>query len=144
MIIVCQNTYGFSIVLPELNIERLTSNVFKSGDLQFNIIQINGNQILVEHNSNIADKLESIEKLEKKNLEQGKSLYKSSLFCSLVSLLRYVKINNVSYLFTSNVITHNMDGYMKFSESEETVGFIDKIDSRIEGHNWYGYYRNGT
>jgi hypothetical protein len=134
-------TYGFSIVMPELDLNQLGGSYFAIGDLKFNIIQVNQNQILVEHNSNIAEKLESIEKLEKKNLESGKSLYKSSLFCSLVSLLRYVKINDIAYKFTDQVNVPDEQGSMSFEEADETVQFIDKIDSRIEDHDWYGYYR---
>ena len=138
-------TYGFSIVMPELNINALhSSSYFAIGDLKFNIIQINQNQILVEHNSNIAKNLESIEKLEKKNLKKGKSLYKSSLFCSLVSLLRYVKINDISYKFTRDIIVPNEQGKIIFEESEETIGFIDKIDSRIKDHDWYSSYRSSS
>ncbi len=135
-------TYGFSIVMPELDLTTLNnSSYFKIGDLKFNIIQINKNQVLVEHNSNIAEKLESIEKIEKKNLEKGKSLYKSSLFCSLVSLLRYVKINNISYKFSHDIIVPDEQGKMSFEESNDTVQFIDKIESRISDHDWYGSYR---
>lgn len=138
-------TYGFSIVMPELNLKSLDcSSYFAIGDLKFNIIQINKNQILVEHNSNIAEKLESIEKLEKKNLEKGKSLYKSSLFCSLVSLLRYVKINDVSYKFSHDIMVPDEQGKMAFEESDEIVQFIDKIDSRIPDHDFYTYYRNSV
>jgi hypothetical protein len=52
---------------------------------------------MVEHNSHIADKIDSNERIEQKNIIKGKVLYKSSLFCSLVSLLRYVKINDIKY-----------------------------------------------
>ncbi len=64
-------------------------------------------------------------------------LYKSALFCSLVSLLRYVKINDVSYRFTNEVVVPNDDGFMNFREKDETVVFIDKIESRIPNHDWY-------
>jgi len=75
-------------------------------------------------------------------LKKGKSLYKSSLFCSLVSLLRYVKINDISYKFTRDIIVPNEQGKIIFEESEETIGFIDKIDSRIKNHDWYSSYRS--
>jgi hypothetical protein len=135
-------TYGFSVVMPELNLSSLRSEGYCTfGDLSFNVIQINNNQVLIEHNSNMADKLKSIEKLEMKNQANGKSLYKSSLFCSLVSLLRYVKINNISYKISNDIIVPNEQGQIDFEETTETIEFIDKIDSRIPDHDWYGNYK---
>jgi hypothetical protein len=135
-------SYGFSPVLPLLDIKKVYGNSnLNINDVSFKVISTMDNCIMVEHNSHIEDKLKSIEKLEKKNLENGKSLYKSSLFCSLVSLLRYVKINDISYRFSAEVTVPDESGFMKFRETEETVKFIEKIDSRISGTNWYGYYR---
>ncbi len=131
-------SYGFSIVLPRLNMEKLNKKpFFRIEKLSFKINNISENHIMVEHNSHITDKLKSIEALEKKSMKKGKALYKSSMFCSLVSLLRYVKINDVSYRFTSDVIVPKDDGFMEFREKNETVQFIDKIESRIPGHDWY-------
>ena len=96
---------------------------------------------MVDHNSHIADKLETIERIEKKNLDEGRALYKSALFCSLVSLLRYVKINEISYRFTANIMFPNSDNKFNFREKEETIAFIDKIQSRIEGHDIYSILR---
>jgi len=136
-------TYGFSIVLPELNIETIENNqVLSLGTNHFDIKHILNNCIMVEHNSHLLRQIQSIEALEKQNLENGKSLYKSSLFCSLVSLLRYIKINNVSYLFTTTPISPGENGSMKFQESNEVVQFIDKIESRIPNNDFYGKYRN--
>jgi hypothetical protein len=134
-------TYGFSIVLPELNINKIRNSKFKiSDDLTFNINKIDNNKILVEHNSHIANKLESLNSIEQKNMDKGKALYKSSLFCSLVSLLRYIKINDISYLFTDKIIIPDTDNKMKFAEKEETINFIPKIDSRIDDFDWYYNY----
>lgn len=140
-------TYGFNIVMPDLNFNKIENdiknnmNIFKIEDLVFNIIDQNDNQITVEHNSHIADKIDSIEKLEQKNIKDGKVIYKSSLFCSLVSLLRYVKINNISYKFTKDVLVPNVQNTFEFRESNEEIKFIDLIDSRIIGYDWYGKYK---
>ncbi|AYV78949.1 MAG: hypothetical protein Edafosvirus57_2, partial [Edafosvirus sp.] len=136
-------TYGFSIVLPELDIDKIRNNkVLELGTNKFNLSQIDNKCILVEHNSHIANQLASLESLEKKSLEtDGRALYKSSLFCSLVSLLRYVKINNISYLITENCTVPSKDYNMKFQESEETIYFVNKIDSRINNHDLYGVLR---
>lgn len=131
-------SYGFNIVLPRLDMKKLSGQPkFKIEKLTFKINNINGYNIMVDHNSHIEDKLKSIEKLEKKSMKDGKMLYKSALFCSLVSLLRYVKINDVSYRFTNEVVVPNDDGFMNFREKDETVVFIDKIESRIPNHDWY-------
>lgn len=136
-------TYGFSIVLPEMSLAKLKNKkILALGNNKFNISQINNKCIMVEHNSHIANQLASLESLEKKSANKdGKALYKSSLFCSLVSLLRYVKINDVSYIITKDLLMPDSNGYIKFQESEETVKFIDRIQTRIEGHDYYGQYR---
>jgi len=133
-------TYGFSPVLPELDLSKIKYGL-KLGENSFVIKQINDTCILSEIDSHLADKLQSIEQLEQKNAESGKSLYKSSLFCSLVSLLRYVKINEIAYKFTRDILIPDENKELSFSEKREKVEFIRKIDSRIEGHNYYGKYR---
>ena len=135
-------TYGFSIVLPEFDINKIKNKraFVISKDLTFNINLVNDKQILVEHNSHIANKLESIDSLEQKNKDKGKALYKSALFCSLVSLLRYVKINDISYLFTNDIIVPDNNNQMNFAEKEEIIKFIPKINTRKEDVNWYKNY----
>lgn len=139
-------TYGFSIVMPELDLKKLQNkSILNLGKNTFNISQVSGNCVMVEHNSHIANQLASLEALEKKSSEKdGKALYKSSLFCSLVSLLRYVKINDVSYLITGDIVMPTSEGYIKFQESEENVKFIDRIQTRIDGHDYYGNNRLGS
>lgn len=135
-------TYGFSIVLPELDTKKLKNkSSIDFGKNKFSITSVNKNCILVEHNSHIANMLQSLEALEKKNLKKGKALYKSSLFCSLVSLLRYIKINNISYMFTKNIVYPESDFNMKFQESTETIKFIDKIESRKPNYDLYKQLR---
>ena len=133
-------TYGFTIVLPELDIN-FNEKILELGTNKFKIIYILNNCIMVEHNSHLFHQIQSIEALEQKNLDNGNSLYKSTLFCSLVSLLRYIKINNVSYLLTNDYISPNEDGTMKFQESNEIIHFIDKIVSRIPNNDYYKEHR---
>lgn len=53
------------------------------------------------------------------------------LFCSLVFLLRYVKINEISYKFTKEIILPDpaKNFLVNFREKNETIQFIDKIES---------------
>ena len=154
-------TYGFSPVLPELDLKHKDleihdydrnldqrrgyvnhrKNIFKLGDFRCRMHAIIDKYIMVEHNSHVEEKLKYVEELERKNLEKGKYLYKSSLFCSLVSLLRYVKINDVSYKMTREVIIPDENGVMEFREKKDTVKFIDRIESRISTKDWYGHLR---
>lgn len=135
-------TYGFTIVLPELDINSIKNiHVFDIGKNKFNIIQTVEQSVMVEYNSHLLSQISSIEALEKKSLKKGKSLYKSSLFCSFVSLLRYVKINNVSYILSNEPICMDNDNRIKFRESEEQIKFIDFIDSRIANNDFYKTYR---
>jgi hypothetical protein len=136
-------TYGFSIVLPELDINKMKELSFlKFSEISFRVKRVDGKTVMIDHNSHIEDQLKSLESLEKKNADKGKSLYKSSLFCSFVSLLRYVKINDINYLFTDDYeVDMDDDKSMKFRESEAKIHFIDNIDSRIEGEDLYKEYR---
>lgn len=130
--------YGFSVILPELDITKVRLNRdLNIAGLSFRVSHKNGNMITVEKDSQIRKQLESLNKIERRNKEQGKALYKSKLFCSLISLLRYVKINNINYLFTDKITCPSSDGNMEFRESETKVHFIDSIDSRVPGFDIY-------
>lgn len=106
--------YGFAIVFPpnarnwnaedHSNDYNLKDSDYKGidenkGPLSFKIRKIYDNIIIVSHNSNIEKLLERNEALEIEAKEEGKGLYLSSLFCSFVSILRYVDINGINYLF---------------------------------------------
>jgi len=134
--------YGFSIVLPELDMTkvRVNRNVQISG-LQFKVTYIQGNMITVEKNSQIKKQLDSLQSVEEKNVKKGKALYKSILFCSLVSLLRYVKINDINYLFSNDIKLPDDDGHMKFTESESKIHFIERLDTRKAGEDIYRHFR---
>jgi len=157
-------TYGFSIVLPELDIDKVRAMIDEAaaaaaqsddaddassagGDravyleldrkhpydpddeefygqkddfdgIRFKINSIHGNCIMVEKNSHVQKQLRNIEQLEIRHLQKiaqqqaaggdqpatNNALYISSLFCSLVSLLRYVSINSVPYLVTDQPV----------------------------------------
>jgi hypothetical protein len=137
-------SYGFSIILPELDMEKVKQiEYIKFSDVSFRIKRTDGNSIMVNHNSHIEDKLKSIQALEAKSAKKGKALYKSSMFCSLVAILRYVKINEVNYMFTDKCVIPSEDNKMKFRESEVLVHFIDKIDSK-DYKDLYGDLRYKT
>jgi len=134
--------YGFSIVLPELELARAYSgSSLTISKLTFRVNQVRNKLITVEKNSQIKQLLDSLQHIEKKNADKGKALYKSALFCSLVSVLRYVKINDINYIFTDQVILPEVDGQMKFRESTVKVHFINKINSRKPGEDLYGAFR---
>lgn len=69
------------------------------GPLKFKVRQVIGNVIYVNHNSNMEQLLERNLKLEKKAKKKGTALYTSSMFCSFIAVLRYVKINEINYRF---------------------------------------------
>lgn len=108
--------YGFSIVFPPNNrnwsdknydnkYDTNDPNRFYDGEDQnkgpviFKVRKMIDNLIIISHNSNMEKMLERNEELEKTQLNEGKGLYVSSLFCSFVSILRYVRINGIDYVF---------------------------------------------
>jgi len=150
-------TYGFSIVLPELDLDKVRAMIDEAaqggdghgsdddsegeravyleldrkypydlddyeqkGDfdgIRFKLNSIHGKCIMVEKNSHVQKQLRNIEQLEIRHLQKiaqqqaagdkpatNNALYISSLFCSLVSLLRYVSINSVPYLVTDQPV----------------------------------------
>lgn len=134
--------YGFSIVLPELDISKVRVNrELQISGLRFMVTYIQDNMITVEKNSQIKKQLDSLQSVEQKNAKKGKALYKSVLFCSLISLLRYVKINEINYIFSDKIMLPDADGTMKFMESTAKVHFIDKLDTRKSGEDIYRHFR---
>ena len=145
-------TYGFSVGLPFLDTNKLltsaTSKYKKERreyifdkDFKFKVSKIDNNLITIKHNSHIGDKLNRLQAIEEKNINEGnKPLYKSQLFCSLISILRYIKINNINYKFNKNVyVPDNL--VFESLDTKENIAFIDKLNTRIFDHNWYGEYR---
>jgi hypothetical protein len=138
--------YGFKIGMPDLDLDALKHKTYfkipNEKAFSFKLVGIHNNVVTVEHNSHMVDKINSIIKLEKKASADKDVLYKSSLFCSLISILRYVKINKINYIFSKDVLLPDpKTGFLKFRESEIKVEFIDKINSRIDGHDFYGKFR---
>ena len=68
---------------------------------------------------------------ERKNKKDMVALYKSSEFCSLISILRYVKIQKISYLMSPNVVSADENNLFKFKELDETLSMIQSIPNRI-------------
>ncbi|KAJ6252440.1 a-type inclusion protein [Anaeramoeba flamelloides] len=143
--------YGFSIVMPHLNIDlikryfnnRRYSNVveMKINKFKFSVSDIDGNNIIINHNSNIKEKLDYIKELQENAKKEDIALYKSSMYCSLVSLLRYVKINKIPYLFCKDIKLPKENTEMIFKEEQIKITFQDKLNSRIHDFNWYGKYK---
>lgn len=138
-------SYGFSIVMPSLDIAKIPEpkNRIVLNDLKFNIHNICNNNITVEHDSNMEEKLKSNAKLERHCKEKGISLYKSAMFCSLVSVCRYVEANGLDYLFTNKPIDAIVDDNVefKFHGRNLETNFVNWIVSRIYNYDWYGSLR---
>ena len=148
--------YGFSIVFPHYNKKELVrdwsnnfgnltnyvreSNNENVGPLTFKVRKMIDNVIYINHNSNIEKMLEKNDELEKKCLDKGDALYMSSLFCSFVSVLRYVSINNIDYVFPNNLenITDVFDDCKcKFKTGEINLKFLEKYNTKYEESDWY-------
>ena len=137
--------YGFAPVLPNLNI-KLVSNkriLILDTDIKLDVKNVEGNIIIIEHNSSVKKELQKLQELEEINLRKGKFLYKSMLYCSLVSLLRYIKINNIPYKFTTKFMQPNNDGMLYFRESRVKLQFIKQLHHVQNNYDWYGSYRSG-
>ncbi|KAJ6254586.1 hypothetical protein M0813_12188 [Anaeramoeba flamelloides] len=144
-------SYGFSIVMPHLDISLLkmhfSYNSFKNlvplaiNKFKFSVSSIDGNTIMINHNSNIKDKLDYIKELQENAKKEDVVLYKSTMYCSLVSLLRYVKINKIPYLFCNVAKLPDKDQIIQFKEEKTKVSFKDALNTRIHDFNWYGIYK---
>jgi hypothetical protein len=170
--------YGFSIVFPPNDRNWFTDS---SCDNQYNYVESNykgvdenrgpisfeirlvresDNQIVISHNSNIEKILEKNEELEKKSLVESKALYVSSMFCSFVSICRYVDINGIDYLFpqlpeivfnsntaiTPYVPITSMDigfntidagAVIKFKNRVLEVNLMDRYNTMYGDRHWY-------
>lgn len=142
------------------------------GPLTFKIRKIYDNVIIVSHNSNIEKMLERNETLENNAKEEGKGLYLSSLFCSFVSILRYVDINGINYAFPkipdivfpetndrtddkkdSNGLPepeqlslsdiHFTDQGIQFKHETIKVEFKDRYDIHFKSREWFSDFYKG-
>jgi hypothetical protein len=134
-------SYGFSIGLPELAIDKVSTEL-KLSQFKCKIIKkdVEHNVLFAEHDSNNEDQIQNVLKLERQCKADSAVLYKSCLFSSLVSIMRYVKINELSYLITTEPPTF-VDNKVDFKNKTEEFRFIDKICSRISSVDWYGDMR---
>jgi hypothetical protein len=134
-------SYGFSIGLPELAIDKVSTEL-KLSQFKCKIIKkdVEHNVLFAEHDSNNEDQIQNVLKLERQCKADSAVLYKSCLFSSLVSIMRYVKINELSYLITTEPPVF-VDNKVDFKNKTEEFRFIDKICSRISSVDWYGDMR---
>lgn len=147
--------YGFSIVFPPNKRNWLAPNYSNQynhytqstneniGPLCFKVRNMIDNLIYINHNSNIEKMLEKNEELEQAALEKGKSLYISSLFCSFVSFLRYIKINEINYYFLQDTDTNsfnlpiNVTGEFESKIGPVKISFIEKYETIYKTRDWY-------
>ena len=148
--------YGYSIVLPpnarnwyddrHQNSYNYVDSYYDGNDenrgpISFEVRRVIDNQIVISHNSNIEKMLERNEELEQNALEDAKSLYVSHLFCSFVSILRYVEINGIDYFLPHLPIVEydddeevTEDSYVRVSGTD--IGFVEgENKSRIRFHD---------
>lgn len=140
-------SYGFDFVFPEDKISDINdfktkfkafNNNVQLGSLKFDISKVLENKIIIDHDSHKKELIESLSQLEKNCKEEGKTgYYKSSLFCSMVSLIRYMCINKLHYIFSSDKILPDENNVIKFKNGNETLHFIDKIEVLREENKWY-------
>lgn len=145
-------SYGFDMVFPIsdiANIEMFGEKFGEDGEehklgdtlqlctLQFDILKVLENQVYIKHDSHKKELLASINDVEKKCIEEGKScLYRSTLFCSLVSLIRYMAINNIHYKFSTDSIFNGTDSIVQFKDEVQNLVFIDGRDLS-QPNMWY-------
>lgn len=148
--------YGFSIVFPPTernfdannygNMYNVTSSHNENvGPLTFKVRARVNNMLIINHDSNNESILERKLELETKALEANKALYTSNLFCSFVSILRYVKINNIDYVFLQNGQDNHVQIPVEYDEfifktGKVKLAFIDKYHTTYEDRKWYNEF----
>jgi hypothetical protein len=110
-------SYGFSIALPLLDIDKIPEpkKYIVLNDLKFNIIKIDKTNIIVEHESNLENNLKFNGLLENQCKDQDVSLYKSYQFNSLVLVCNYIEVNYIDYIFINepfNNLDYNNSKYI--------------------------------
>lgn len=144
-------SYGFDIAFPEQDIVDIndfkkkfesTDNFVQLCSLKFDINKIIDNKVIIKHDSHKKELFENLNEIEKNCQNEGKSgLYRSSLFCSLVSLLRYVCINDMLYEFSTDKLLPDENGNIKFRNGQQKLVFIDKFVVQFENNKWYTDHR---
>jgi hypothetical protein len=154
-------SYGFKIVLPMLNNinnyhiirkEKELKNkafqdnyfgrkkiiidnklpVIKIGTNNFCPKKINNKTIYIDKTFHMNQTMKAKINVERKNLANDKVFYRSSEFCSLTSILRYIKIQNISYLLSGNIVLPDDKDFFNFRESSEKIKLIDNIDNKVK------------
>lgn len=145
--------YGFTIVLPNSSRNWKATDFENNysqehikyhgtnenlGPLKFKVRYVTNNTIYINHNSNYDGLTERNVSLEKKAKKKGVALYTSSLFCSFVSVLRYVKINNICYRFPLGQEIYDVfeDKSIKLSKVVP-ITFFTKQKSIYPTSEWY-------
>jgi len=137
--------YGFNIIAPELDLEKIGIGSTTIDDVSFIIKEVNKErkEVIIQQNSHNNERIDALKNIEKRSLEEdGHALYKSNLFPSFVSVLRYVKINDIAYKFTAKKIVPDEAGKIQFREKSENIKFWKELKTRIPDMNWYGQYRS--
>lgn len=119
----------------------------KARKLSFEVRSKIGNLIYISHGSNFEHTTERNNELEKQALKKGESLYLSSMFCSFVSLLRYIKINDIAYLFPKYEdgiiqLPINDDAEFTFKNQKLKIYFIDAHHTLYITRDWYQKFYN--
>jgi len=69
----------------------------------------------------------------------AKMLYKSYMFCSFVSILRYISINKMDYSFPGmifeDVIFYKFEAV--FEGNRVAIKFLEKFDTQFRDVIWY-------
>lgn len=166
--------YGFSIVFPPNKRDWMKKNHDNDytqqdtsysgtnenrGPLFFKVRKIYDNVIVISHNSNIEKMLERNQQLEEEAKNAGDGLYISTLFCSFVSILRYIDINNIDYSFPQfNIVKNSQNEILEcekitmqhigiskeedkniitFKTRKLQVSFIEKFNTLYTTYGWY-------
>ncbi|AYV83944.1 MAG: hypothetical protein Hyperionvirus14_33 [Hyperionvirus sp.] len=144
--------YGFSIVFPKNNRKWATADYDNKyhgdenyrgsneniGPLKFKVRRCIKNIIYINHGSNYENQLERNETLEKEAMGAAKALYISSLFCSFVSVLRYVKINEIPYEFPQFAPSDLIEAdQCLMKNGNVTLNFLDRYETLYKEKDWY-------
>ena len=139
-------SYGFDIAFPEEDIKDIEAfkNKFDVQDsvqlcsLKFDINKIIDNKIIIKHDSHKKELYETLNEIEKNNQDEGiTGLYKSSLFCSLVSMLRYICINNMLYKFSGDKIISDENNIFTFRNGSHQLSFTEEFIVKPQNNVWY-------
>jgi hypothetical protein len=104
----------------------------KIGTNNFCPKKINNKTIYIDKTFHLNETMKAKINVERKNLANNKVFYRSSEFCSLTSILRYIKIQNISYLLSSNIVLPDDNDFFKFREGSEKIKMIVNIDNKVK------------